>query len=142
MSRKRTVIVGVVVCLLLVACYSAVPAEPTLNYTIGGCGEEVEVTRSGDRGEVQITVEDGNVHIEQKLMYVCCAELALTMEEEGNTLKVVETNVGEICRCMCEYYVKGSISKLAPGTYQVQVWGVQYKDVHPLELLGEATITL
>jgi hypothetical protein len=141
MSRIVTVI-GLVGLVLLVACSTAPPAKPALNYTIGGCEEEIETTRSGTGGEVEISVEDGIINVEQRLTYVCCAGLSLSLEQEGNTLKVIETNVGEICRCICEYHVEANIADLAPGTYQVQVWGVQYEDVHPLGLLGEATVTL
>ena len=141
MSRLLAV-VGLAGMALLVACSTASPTKPAFNYSIGGCEEEIEATRSGNGGEVEITVEDGIVHVEQRLTYVCCAGLSLAVEQEGNTLKLIETNVGEICRCICEYHVEANISDLAPGTYQVQVWGVQYEDVHPLELLGEGTVTL
>jgi hypothetical protein len=141
MSRLMAVI-GLVGLGLLVACSTAPPTKPALNYTIGGCEEEIEATRSGNGGEVEITVQDGIIRVEQRLTYVCCAGLSLAVEQEGYTLKVIETNVGEICRCICEYHVEANIADLAPGTYQVQVWGVQYEDVHPLGLLGEGTVTL
>jgi len=143
MSKTVTIFGAVGLALLvLAACSGPKPREPALNYTVGGCEEEMEATRSGNGGEVEITVEDGIIHVQLKLNYVCCAELSLTVEQEGNTLKVIEMNVGEICRCMCEYSIEANIADVASGTYQVQVWGVQYEDVHPLELLGEATITL
>jgi hypothetical protein len=143
MSNTTTVIGVVGLALLaLVACSSPAQIQPALNYTIGGCEKEIEATRSGNGDEVEITVEDSIIRVEQKLTYVCCAGLSLALEQEGNTLKVMETNVGEICRCRCEYRVEANISDLAPGAYQVQVWGVQYEDVHPMELLGEATVTL
>ena len=141
MSRIMTVI-GLMALVLLVACSTAPPTKPSLHYTIGGCEEEIEPTRSDTGGEVEISAEDGIIHVEQRLTYVCCAGLSLTLEQEKSTVKVIETNVGEICRCICEYRIEASISDLAPGTYQVQVWGVEYEDVHPLELLGEATVTL
>jgi hypothetical protein len=78
----------------------------------------------------------------QKLTYVCCAELELTLEREGSTIRIVERNVGEICRCMCEYLVEGEVTGLDPGTYEVQVWGVEYEDVHSLELLYETQVSL
>lgn len=142
MSKAVTTI-GILVCLVvLVACSSPAPTGLALNYSVSGCDEEMEATRSGEWGEVEVTIEDGAVHMEQKLVYVCCAELALTVKQEGNTVKVMETNIGELCRCICEYHVEANIADLAPGTYRMQVWGVQYKDVQPLELLGEAMITL
>lgn len=142
MSGRKKAIIVVIVCLVLVGCSEPHPAGLAFSYLVGGCAEELESTRSMGGGEVEITVEDGLIHVEQQLTYVCCAELKLTVEQEGNTLRVIEANAGEICRCLCEYQVQAEIADLDPGTYEVQVWGVQYRDLHPLELLGEATVTL
>jgi len=142
LSGAKKAIIVVMVCLVLVGCSEPKPEGPAFSYSVGGCEEELESTRSIGGAEVEITVEDGTIHVQQQLTYVCCAELKLTVEREGNTLKVVEANVREICRCICEYKVQAEIADLDPGTYEVQIWGVQYEDLHPLELLGEATVTL
>jgi hypothetical protein len=76
------------------------------------------------------------------LTYVCCAELVLTTTQEGSTIRLLEKNTGEICRCVCDYEVEADITGLSPGVYQVEVWGVEYEDVHIPELLGQATIEL
>jgi len=34
------------------------------------------------------------------------------------------------------------LAGLAPGTYTVEIWGVQHLDVHSLELLGSAEVTI
>jgi len=82
------------------------------------------------------------VHVEHRLTYVCCAELVLTVEQEGNTIRITESNVGEMCRCLCDYDVEADVSGLEPGVYDVQLWGVEYQDAHAPELLGHASITL
>jgi hypothetical protein len=66
------------------------------------------------------------VHVEHRLTYVCCAELVLTVEQEGNSIRLLESNVGEICRCLCDYDVEADVLGLEQGVYDVQVWGVKY----------------
>ncbi|MCJ7618667.1 MAG: hypothetical protein MUP64_00435 [Anaerolineae bacterium] len=132
----------VVVCLLAAACTTPEAGRPTLTYSVGGCGEQSETTRAATDGEVQIVGEGDTIHVAHKLTYVCCAELVLTTEQEDSTIRLLEKNTGEICRCMCDYEVEAEITGLSPGVYQVEVWGVEYEDVHTPELLGQATIRL
>jgi len=115
--------------------------EPVvLTAGIGPCDESVSLEELDEWAGVEIGLEGGTVHIRQRLSYVCCAELALAVGREGTTIKVIETNVGEVCRCMCGYQVTATLAGLSPGTYTVEVWGVQHFDVHPLELLGSASV--
>ena len=132
----------VVVCFLAAACATPEAGRPTLTYSVGGCREQSETTRAATDGEVQIVGEGDTIHVAHKLSYVCCAKLVLTTEEEDSTIRLLEKNTGEICRCMCDYEVEADITGLSPGVYQVEVWGVEYEDVHTPELLGQATITL
>jgi hypothetical protein len=132
----------VLICLLAAACTTPETARPELAYSVGGCGEQSETTRTATAGEVEIVGQGDTIHVSQKLNYVCCAKLALTMTQEDSTIKLLEKNTGEICRCMCEYEVEADITGLTTGVYQVEVWGVEYQDVHTPELLGQATITL
>ena len=129
-------------CAVAVACASSEPESPALIYTVGGCVEEADAVRAATAGDVLIVGEGGAIHMEHRLTYVCCAELVLTVEQEGNTIRLVESNVGEICRCLCAYDVEADVSGLEPGVYDVQVWGVEYQDVHAPELLGQASIAL
>jgi hypothetical protein len=140
--RVARLAICVLVCLLAVACSTPEAGKPTLEYTVGGCDEEYENTRATTGGEVEIVGQGDTIHVGQKLAYVCCAQLELTTEQEGSTIRLLEKNVGEICRCMCDYEVEADISGLSPGVYQVEVWGVEYEDVHTPELLGQATIEL
>ena len=140
--RVARAVICVVVCILAAACTTPEAGRPTLEYTVGGCSEESEPTRAATDGEVQIVGEGDTIHVTHKLTYVCCAELVLTTEQEDSTIRLLEKNTGEICRCLCEYEVEADIAGLNPGVYQVEVWGVEYGDVHTPELLGQATITL
>jgi len=109
---------------------------------VGTCDQSIRVEDLDEWAGVTVTVQDGTIHIEQNLSYVCCAELAVSAGREGNTIKVIETNVGEMCRCMCGYPLTIDLAGLGDGAYTVQVWGVQYFDASPLELLGSAALTL
>jgi hypothetical protein len=122
---------------------SVVPDAPvSVAAVVGECDESIPVDTLGDWASVDISVQDGAVHIEQNLSYVCCADIALAVGQDGTVVKVIETNAGQICRCLCGYPLRADVTGLAPGTVTVEVWGVQYFDVHPLELLGSAEVTI
>ena len=91
---------------------------------------------------MDVTVQDGSIHIDQHVAYVCCAELALSAGRDADVIRVIETNLDQECRCMCGYPVAATLTGLPSGTYTVEVWGVQHFDVHPLELLGSAEVTI
>ncbi len=114
----------------------------TLTSAAGPCDESIPLDELDTWAGVEVTAQNGAIHIEQNLFYVCCAELALSAGQEGATIKVIETNVGEVCRCMCGYSVRMDLTGLPSGRYTVEVWGVQHRDVHPLELLGSAEVTI
>ena len=142
MRVAKVVMLCTFMCAVAMACSSPSPVGATLASSVGGCAEESDVTRAADMGEVRIVSQGGAIHVEQRLNYVCCADLVVTLEQDENTIRLVEKNVGEICRCICEYDVEAEISGLDPGVYEVEVWGVEYQDVHAPELLGHASITL
>jgi len=140
--RVARAVMCVMVCILTATCTTPDAGRPTLTYSVGGCSEQSETTRAATDGEVQIVGEGDTIHVVHKLSYVCCAELELTTKQEGSTIRLLEKNTGEICRCMCDYEVEADITGLSPGVYQVEVWGVEYEDVYTPELLGQATIRL
>lgn len=137
----RGVFIGAALCLMLTACSSPAPEGPVFSYSVSGCEDERQATRAGYGGDVETTVEEGMIRVKQQLIYLCCTELELTVEQERNRLKAIETNIGEVCRCVCEYQATANIAGLDPGTHEVRVWGVQYQDQYPLELLGEGKVT-
>jgi hypothetical protein len=140
--RVARAVMCVMVCILAASCATPDAGRPTLTYSVGGCSEQSETTRAAADGEVQIVGEGDTIHVAHKLTYVCCAELVLTTEQEDSTIRLLEKNTGEICRCLCDYEVEADITGLSPGVYQVEVWGVEYEDVHAPELLGQAFIVL
>jgi hypothetical protein len=142
MGWVRKAVGSGVVCLVLMACSGGEMAGPALAYTVSGCVEEGESSRAGATGEVRITVDGDAIRVDQALTYVCCADLKLSLEREGSTIRIMERNVGEICRCLCEYAVGAEVTGLGPGVYDVEVWGVEYEDAHKSELLGAMRVTL
>lgn len=104
------------------------------------CDETVGPEALEGWARVEASAAGGVVHIAQNLSYVCCADLAVSAGVDGQTVRVIETNVGDICRCICGYPLGIDLEGLPPGTYTVEVWGVQYMDVHPLELLGRVEV--
>jgi len=141
LSHRRA---GVVWAGTLEADWQVTPADEslTMSFDVGLCDEATPLDALGEWAGVEVTVQGRTIHIEQNLSYVCCAELALAAGREGAVLKVIETNVGQVCRCVCGYPVAADLTGLPAGTYTVEVWGVQYFDVHPLELLGRAEVTV
>ena len=142
MQVARVIMLCTFMCAVVLGCRDPGPPGATLAYSVGGCAEESDVTRATDLGEVRIVSRGGGIHVEQRLNYVCCADIVVTLEQAENTIRLVEKNDGEICRCICEYEVEAEISGLDPGVYEVEVWGVEYQDLYDLELLGRGRVTL
>ncbi|MCL6430061.1 MAG: hypothetical protein K6V36_04260 [Anaerolineae bacterium] len=144
---RRVLAITVLLTVFLAACTAIAggpgPAEtvPQLTYTVSACQEHVAVEELPSWARVEVTATEGAIRIQQNLSYVCCATVQLELEQSGNVLKIVETNVGEMCRCMCGYVVDARIEGLRPGRYTVQVWGVRFEEMEP-ELLGEQVVEL
>jgi hypothetical protein len=135
------------IALLLAGCarpatVGPLAVNPGLTYTVGECRQDITPDKLKDWAKVEIGAADGVIKVAQNIDYVCCAVVEAQLEVEGQVIKIVETNVGEVCRCMCGYELQAEISGLPTGTYTVEVWGVQYQDVHPLQKLGEAEVKL
>ncbi|NPV55418.1 MAG: hypothetical protein HPY76_01925 [Anaerolineae bacterium] len=116
---------------------SPAAAPATLTYQVGECDQSAVLEMVE---KVEITVTDGVAQIEQDARYVCCAEFVLTLEQEDGTLKLIETNTGEVCRCFCAYHISAQISDIPENVRALQVWGIYFPEMHPLELLGETVL--
>lgn len=115
---------------------------PTYTYSVGECDERITAEEADDWAGVEVSARDDGIDVEQNLYYVCCAYPALAVGRDGDVLKVIESNAGEVCRCWCGYPITATLSGIEAGAYTVEVWGVQYQDEHPLALLGSAETTL
>jgi hypothetical protein len=127
---------------VMVASGCSSPVQPTqlsaiIQYEVSPCSES---TPPDMENIVVFTPTGEGIQFEQDVKYVCCAEIVLTLEQDGDTLKVIETNQGKVCKCECGYHVSATIPVFPANTTRLEVWGVQYPEVHPLELLGEYSI--
>ena len=133
--------------LLLTSCVPvtpqpAAPPTPHLTYHVSGCQKSVPPENLQEWEGVDIQVEDGAIHVVDHLAYVCCATIQVDMHVEDGRIKLVERNVGDVCRCMCAYQVDMRVTDLAPGTYIVEVWGVEDERTGPTQLRGKKTVTI
>jgi hypothetical protein len=121
-----------------------IPADEPLSLSsaVGECDETVPVDTLNEWEEITAFVRNGTVVIEQKLAYLCCAEMELSAGRDGNVVRIIETNVGSICRCMCGYPVTMELAGLPSGTYAVEIWGVQHTAIHFLELRGSVEVVI
>jgi len=110
--------------------------RPALTFKVTPCDQNAGVPASG--GSLQADVKDGQLLVTQTIAYVCCADIQVSLGWDGETrtLKLIESNAGEVCRCMCAYPMQAVIGPLPAGTYRLEAWGVQKLDAgHPLDLL-------
>jgi len=85
---------------------------------------------------------DGQLVFTHRLRYVCCAELAVSAGRDGRVIRVLETNLGEVCRCSCGYEIQGEITGLETGDYTIEIWGVQHESTPQLSLLAVAEVSV
>ena len=116
-------------------------AMPTLTYEVGECDENLDVEALNEWDEIITEAGDDDVAFTHQLAYVCCADLVLSAgyDADAETIRLVETNQGDMCRCMCGYEITGALGGLPSGDYRLEIWGVQHlPSEEPLTLL-EAT---
>jgi len=118
---------------------SSAIAPPRLSYQAGACDEK---NIADLQDQVTFSTAANKILIEQQVRYVCCAKIDMVLQQEGSLLKVIETNTGKVCKCICGYHLQAQIENLPPGSYQVQVWGIQFENSQEARLLGEGAVTL
>lgn len=76
---------------------------------------------------VAIGFENGRLTFAHDLTFTCCASFVLDRSIDRSVnppvISIVERDVGEHCRCLCDYQVAGTIGPLPPGSYVVRVYG-------------------
>jgi len=114
-----------------------VSESPALTYEVGPCDEALTGEALESWAGATITPTVDGFEFVHRIPYVCCADIvaSVSLDTETDTLRIVETNRGEVCRCKCGYEMTGSVTGLADGRYAVEFWGVQKSDFHPLTLL-------
>ncbi len=96
------------------------PPTPSLDFAAGECRDIPDEELLAWEG-VEVASRDGAIVVNQNLRGNCCGQIEATLETEGNTLRIVETRVGEECDCLCGYEVRAEISSLSAGEYRVEV---------------------
>lgn len=125
------------------------PTAPKLTYEVGGCGDQKsgEIKRGiPPKSEVEVEVGESEVKLLHRLRYVCCAKIEVELMSVKETddqvlIKLLERNVGEMCRCICSYDVSIKLSGLKPGKYRIQIIGIEFEEM-PTEILWEGTIEI
>ena len=121
---------------------TAAAGELQLVYTVEECDESIPTDQLENWAKVDFTVQDSSLYIEQNLPYVCCAKVVLRLEREGNRLRIVEANEGDVCPCMCGYRIHAQVNSVPAGRYAVEVWGVESSEGAPLHLIGQKEIVI
>ena len=127
------ILAGLAALLAPLSACGLVAGKPELTYTMGECDQSIPMNQLADWAKVEITAENGVVHIRQNINYVCCADIKVVMKREGNVIKLIETNRGQVCKCMCGYQTVVEIKGLPKGEYMAEIWGVEYQDVNSLK---------
>ncbi len=108
------------------------------------CDEGVEPSAYNTWKGVDIRpLEDGFSFV-HRVPYVCCSNVIFATggNPSRGVIRVIETNIGEVCRCMCPVVVAGEVHGLSPKPYTVEFWGIQKEPAHHLELLEMVEITV
>jgi|GEM_PF-4878989 len=136
-----TALIGIAGILLFLTSCSEQKA-PQITYTVSSCMHEPE----GLNASVTIYSKEGKVFVEQIASYVCCANITLETKIDDSTeiptIKIFEKNKGEICKCICNYNITAEIYNLTENIYNVEIYGIEYPNVHPFELLGSQQLTV
>ena len=115
---------------------------PSLSFSIGTSDPAITSSTAQDWAGVEISAQDNIIYLKHNLRYGCCAEIEVAVGQDGDIIRVIETNVGNVCSCTDGYPITMLVRDLLPGAYAVEVWGVQYYDIHSLELLGQGEVTV
>ncbi len=106
------------------------------------CDDSATAESHHDQAGVEIKPMDDGFHFVHRIPYACCADIVFSAggTAADGVIRIVETNVGEVCRCMCSYTIEGEIHGLPSGTYTVEFWGIQKLPYHELELQASTKV--
>jgi hypothetical protein len=105
------------------------PGEAQLvDYSHGECDLELagsHYTLESDSADVEITIDGLEVTvIHRNAILNCCLDsIPITFSQEGNLLKLTETeSTSQPCLCLCPYVVEATIMVPSSGTYVIEVY--------------------
>ncbi|MBN1786166.1 MAG: hypothetical protein JW825_04160 [Candidatus Methanofastidiosa archaeon] len=97
-----------------------------IEFYSSGC---IDATR--EAGHTKAYVEDGSLIIDHEMEYYCCAVLEMEAFMDDGTISIYLINVGDVCRCICNYNVRASVHDLPKGDYHVRLCGVLLHEYGP-----------
>ncbi|WP_204102539.1 MULTISPECIES: hypothetical protein [Spirulina sp. CCY15215] len=108
---------------------------PRLTFSVSGCEDDFlrscrqkQLKNEFSPRDIRVEVKKNVVSFSHSLGYACCADIQLESQVNNNIITIVERNSGSYCRCSCNYTIDGTLTDLAPGNYELQVYGMKYRD--------------
>jgi putative hemolysin len=130
-KSMRKIALAVVLFVLFSGCIQQ-SGNVYMTYTVSECRDEpvgVSIEKAGDV-----------FYIKQVESYVCCANITLTMNTTGKTIRIYEENTGEMCRCICPFKAEIYLYN-ATGYENVEIYGIKYRDVYGYELMHNLSLS-
>ncbi|MEM0089726.1 MAG: hypothetical protein QXF84_00055 [Nitrososphaerota archaeon] len=137
------VIVATAVMLYIGGALPITVTKPQIKYSVSSvcCPTSYEDVEAD---QVSLEVSENHIYLKHVVLYPCCAKFNVVLNEEllrEGVIVIKEKNVGEMCRCICQYIIDIQIGPLSEGKYLVQIWGVEFYDQEPtLRWAGEVFI--
>ncbi len=124
----------------------------SFQYGVRGCENSRGETRGLENYEnkeggadIIVNVFNNTITVVHSLVYFCCARIKVEARKNGSEIIILERNVGDICRCLCDYTVHMKIGNLEQKTYTLKIYGVEFSKgethIKP-RLLWEGTVNL
>ncbi|MFZ5365362.1 MAG: DUF333 domain-containing protein [Patescibacteria group bacterium] len=118
-------------------------SEWGVDYEVRGCDEEKlrdPLAQEKKDRIADMTIDGNYVNFTHYLNYVCCADIEVeimdtVVEDDKTTIKLLESNTGEMCRCVCDYEVDITLGYLDPFKYTVEMYGVEFEGEQEPQLL-------
>ncbi|MBP0018408.1 MAG: hypothetical protein J7647_12770 [Cyanobacteria bacterium SBLK] len=108
---------------------------PQLTFSVTGCEDDFlrscsqkNLKNEFHPTDISVEVQKNTVLFSHRLGYACCADIQLDSQVSENVITIIERNEGQYCRCSCNYSIDGTLADLAPGNYELQVYGMKHRD--------------
>jgi len=108
--------------------------EIEFSFNVSGCLKERRMKTIHDFEKLlydfNYEFSNNSLSFSHKLSYVCCAKIILEAEidEKNKEIIIKERNIGEICKCICNYEINGTIKNLKKGSYKLKIYGIYFED--------------
>lgn len=128
---KTMIVIGAILFAIFFGCVQPVE-KVIMDYNVSECTKD-------ETPRVSIEKTSKSLHITQIESYVCCANITITMNTSGKTIRIYEENIGEICRCICPFRTDINLYN-ADGYENIEIYGIKFRDVYGYELKHNISI--